>query len=398
MKVIQINAVSEYSSTGRTTSELHDALIQKGHESWIAAPNVPNGIQTIKIGSKLEIGFHGLFSRSFGRQGYASVLSTWRLISKLKKINPDIVHLRNLHANFINLHLLFCYLRDNNVPTVITLHDCWPFTGHCCYFIDSNCDKWKKGCGKCPDIRMWNTSWFFDFSRRNLLNKSRYFSELKNLGVIGVSDWVTNFARDSILKNATIIKRIYNWIDIDKFRPSSSRMSPNPTPIILGVSQIWNRQKGLEDFIKLATMLPDCKFMLVGKLIEYIEDIPLNINFIGTTSSVDQLIEYYNKADVFFNPSTRETFGKVTAEALACGLPVVAYNATATPELVGSGCGYIVTVGDIDAAKDAVEKVLKDKTMAKRAREYAVRTFDKSKLVDEYIEVYQALIDNRNRI
>lgn len=395
MKIVQINAVAEYSSTGRTTTELHNALSKKGIESWIAAPNVANGSNTIKIGSKLENNLHSLISRLFGKQGYASYFATKRLISRLEKTNPDVVHLRNLHANYINLPLLFGYLKNNNVPTVITLHDCWPFTGHCCYFIDSNCEKWKNKCGNCPDIRSWNTSWLFDFSKQNLLNKARFFGGLDNLAVIGVSDWVTNFVSDSILKNAKIVKRIYNWIDLSKFKPSESELVHNDSPIILGVSQIWNRQKGLNDFVKLALMLPDYKFLLVGNLVEQIEEKPSNLFFAGATSSVDQLIEYYNKATVFFNPSTRETFGKVTAEALSCGTPVVAYDATATPELVGPNCGYVIPPHDLDAAKNAIEDVIRNPQMPKHAREFAEMTFDKEKLVDEYIKVYQEIIDNR---
>lgn len=395
MRIVQINAVAEYSSTGRTTTELHNALLKKGIESWIVAPNVAHGSNTIKIGSRLENSLHSLISRLFGKQGYASFFATKRLISKLVRINPDVVHLRNLHANYINLPLLFSYLKNKNVPTVITLHDCWPFTGHCCYFIDSKCDKWKNKCGNCPDIKSWNTSWFFDFSEQNLLNKAKFFGDLNNLAVIGVSDWVTNFVKDSILNNAKIIKRIYNWIDLSKFKPSDIEKEQNDTPVILGVSQIWNRQKGLNDFVQLASMLPDYKFLLVGNLVEQIEDRPSNLVFAGTTSSVDQLIEYYNKADVFFNPSTRETFGKVTAEAISCGTPVVAYDATATPELVGPNCGHIVPIGDLDAAKNAIVDILQNPQMAKHARDFAVQTFDKEKLVDEYIKVYQSLIDNR---
>ena len=395
MKIIQINAVAEYSSTGRTTTELHNALIERGIESWIAAPNVTNGSFTIKIGSKLENNLHSLFSRLFGKQGYGSYFSTKRLITRLKKINPDIVHLRNLHANYINLPLLFHYLKEKQIPTVLTLHDCWPFTGHCCYFIDSKCEKWKHNCGKCPDIKSWNTSWFFDFSKHNLLNKSRYFSGLDNLAVIGVSDWVTSFVSDSILKNAKIVKRIYNWIDLSLFKPSVIQTAQNDRPIVLGVSQIWNRQKGINDFVKLASMLPDYKFLLVGNIVEQIEKKPSNLIFAGTASSVNQLIEYYTKADVFFNPSTRETFGKVTAEALSCGTPVVAYNATATPELIGTNCGYVVPPGDLDAAKKAIADIINNGQMAKHSREFAKKTFDKDKLIDEYIEVYQTLIDKR---
>lgn len=396
MRIVQINAVAEYSSTGRTTSELHEALLDRNIESWIAAPNIHDRDYEIHIGSKLENKFHSIFSRLLGRQGYASYFSTLRLIKRLKKINPDIVHLRNLHANYINLPLLFKYLKENNVPTVLTLHDCWPFTGHCCYFIDSGCSRWQKQCGNCPDIHNWNSSWFFDCTRRNLLNKAKYFGALKNLAVIGVSDWVTSFVPNSILRDAVIVQRIYNWIDLSKFKPlHKKRIYIKDQPFILGVAQVWSYQKGLNDFIKLAELLPDYSFCLVGRVDEAIKDIPQNIRFWGATSNIEQLIELYNKANVFFNPSTRETFGKVTAEALACGTPVVGYDATATPELIGEGCGIIVPPGDIDGAKVAIKEIIEAPHMFGHSRSFAEAMFDKDKLVEEYIKLYKTLIDRR---
>jgi len=397
MKIVQINAVAEYSSTGRTTSELHDELFKRGISSWIAAPNVEDSDSTIRIGSRLENKWHSLYSRLTGRQGYASHGATKRLVKRLKEINPDVIHLRNLHANYINLPLLSQYLLESKIPCVITLHDCWPFTGHCCYFIDSNCERWKSCCGKCPDLKNWNKSWIFDRSRQNLLDKAVLWRNISRLAVIGVSDWVTGFVKDSILKDSYIIRRIYNWIDLNTFSYQVeakseilNRHNLSSRPIILGVSQVWNRQKGLYDFVKLANKMPECNFILIGKIIEHIE-LPSNILPVGVTSNISELVKYYSAADVFFNPSTRETFGKVTAEALACSTPVVAYNATATPELVGKGCGQIITPFDIDAAKIAITSILEESSFRENCRSFAEATFDKPSLINDYISVYEEL-------
>ncbi len=399
MKIVQINAVAEYSSTGRTTSELHNELIKRGISSWIAAPNVEDSVSTIKIGSRFENKWHSLYSRLTGRQGYASRAATKRLVRRLREIKPDVIHLRNLHANYINLHLLGQYLLESKTPCVITLHDCWPFTGHCCYFIDSNCERWKSGCGGCPDLRNWNKSWFFDRSKQNLSGKAVLWHSISRLAVIGVSDWVTGFIKDSILKDSYIVRRIYNWIDLNTFRYQSNakyeirkRHNLSSRPIILGVSQVWNRQKGLYDFVELAKLMPECNFLLIGKVIENAK-LPLNILSVGTTSDVAELVKYYSAADVFFNPSTRETFGKVTAESLACSTPIVAYNATATPELVGKGCGHIISSFDISAAKIAITAIINGPSLRQSCRSFAEATFDKPTLVNDYISVYKQLIN-----
>ncbi len=398
MKIVQINAVAGYSSTGRTTSELHIELMKQGISSWIATPNVKDSDSTIRIGSQFENKWHSLYSRLTGRQGYASRAATRRLVRRLNEIAPDVIHLRNLHANYINIPLLSQYLSESKIPCVITLHDCWPFTGHCCYFIDSNCERWKLGCGKCPDLHNWNKSWIFDRSKQNLSGKARLWNSISRLAVIGVSDWVTNFVKDSILKDSYIVRRIYNWIDLNVFSYQANakyeilnRHNLSQTPIILGVAQVWNRQKGLFDFIKLAKIMPEYNFILIGKIIENIE-LPSNIISVGTTSNVTELVKYYSAADIFFNPSTRETFGKVTAESLACSTPVVAYNATATSELVGKDCGHIINPYDINAAITAITFITNGPSLRQNCRRFAEAMFDKSSLINEYISVYKELI------
>ena len=254
MKVVQINAVYEYSSTGRTTKEIHEYLCSQGIESFVAAKNVETCGQFIKIGNKLDYFIHSLGSHLLGLQGVFSWVSTIQLIRKLKRINPDVIHLRNLHSNFINLSVLFNYLRSSKKTVVITLHDFWLLTGHCCYFNDSNCYRWKEQCGHCPDKKKWNSSWFFDTSKSSLKKKRNYLAGIDRLAVIGVSQWVTSFVVDSIAKDAYVIRTIYNWIDTDVFKPTESNLRQElgvstDDFVILGVSQQWTYEKGLSDFL-----------------------------------------------------------------------------------------------------------------------------------------------------
>lgn len=337
-------------------------------------------------------------SRLTGRQGYFSYFSTKKLLRRIKKIRPDIVHLRVLHSNCLHIPTLLTFLAKNNIPTVLTLHDCWFFTGHCCYFIDANCNRWTKQCGHCPELHAWNQSWFFDRTRNNLVDKKELFSKINRLAVIGVSDWVTNFIKDSILKNATIVERIYNWIDIETFKPTKSnireKLGLESDFIVLGVAQNWGIQKGIDDIIIVAEQLPEYKFWLIGNISKNYFPLPANVRIIGTLSSVRDLVEYYSTADVFFNPSTRETFGKVTVEALSCGTPVVAYNLTATPELVRSDCGFIVEQGDYNAVIEALKTVrMKGKEKySDSCRRFAVSNFSSTKLMSDYLDLYQRLL------
>lgn len=397
MKVLQINAVYEYSSTGRTTMELHQYLLSQGIDSYVAANNVNDSKHFIKLSSVWSMHLHSIFSHLTGKQGYFSYFSTKRLLRKIDKIKPDIVHLRVLHSNCINLSLLLKYLAQYKIPTVLTLHDCWFFTGHCCYFTDAGCDKWKTGCGNCVDIKKWNSSWFFDRSRSNLIDKEKLFNAIPKVAVIGVSDWVTDFIKDSILKNSFIIRRIYNWVDLSKFFPHPTNVRNKfdiiQDFVVLGVAQNWTLSKGIEDIKITAMHRPNYKFLLVGNVDNQFLPLPHNIIMVGVSSSITELADYYACADAFINLSIRETFGKVTIEALASGTPVVAYNLSATPELVRKECGFICEYKDYDSIIQGLDLIHdKGKDFYSNACiRFTASNFDKHKLMDDYIQLYKEL-------
>ena len=402
MRILQINAVYDIASTGRSTAELHRYLKSHGHQSWVAAMNVPNCVEFFHLGNKIENRIHNLLSHITGRQGSFSTLSTRQLIQFIGEKNPDVVHLGVLHSNCINIKMLLSFLAVRNIPVVITLHDCWYFTGHCCYFTGAQCERWKNGCGHCPELHTWNRSWFFDRTQKNLETKRKLFSGIKKLAVVGVSDWVTGFVKDSILKDAYLIKRIYNWIDLGTFQPKErnkirAELGLKDSFTIICIAQNWSVLKGLDDVITLAKRMSDCKILLVGTCPEEFLPLPENVISVGCTTSTAQLADYYSAADVFFNPSLQETFGKVTAESLACGTPVVGYGVTATIELVKPGCGYLIAPYDIDGAVEKINQVKmqgKD-TFISACREFAVKTFNRECLIEENISVYKQLIDAR---
>lgn len=400
MKVLQINAVSGFSSTGKTTLELSDALIEKGYESIIATTKTVSYRNNVYIvGNKLDWSFHGLFSRLFGLQGYFSIISTKKLISFIKKERPDIIHLRNLHANYINLPMLLKYIAKHNIPTVVTLHDCWFFTGKCCHYTADNCFKWTEKCGNCPALKKYNKSWFFDFSGKMFNDKKKLFGNIRNLTVVTVSDWLLNEAEKAPIFKSAEKKRIYNWIDTDKFVQTDSeelkkKLGLENKKVLLCVAGGWTKEKGIETVIELSKKLNENeKILLVG--VVYDKDL-LNENIINVsaTESVDELVGYYSIADVFVQPSIQETFGKVVAEALSCGTPAVCFASTANPELVKDGCGASVPVGDIDAMFREICRILENgkENYSTVCRNFAVDNFNKEKNIQKYFDLYEKII------
>lgn len=398
MRVVQINAVDSVLSTGRTSKELAEYLIKKGIECRVyVGDGQLREPYDFLIGNKLDHKVHALLSRITGTQGYFSQKATRKLVADLILYNPDIVHLRNLHANYINLPILLKYLAEYEVPTVITLHDCFMFTGRCFYPSDVNCNKWKTSCNDCKLKHAGNNSWFFDQSHKMFEDKKKYLMSNKYLAVTGVSRWITEQAQESFLKDCAEIKEIYNWIDLDIFYPRiknniRDRYGIDTKPIILGVATNWNQTKGLDDFVHLADKMSDqANVVLIGRIPDIYNT--GKVLSIGLTDSVNTLAEFYSEASVFFNPSRRETFGKVTAEALACGCPVVVYDNTALPELVGERCGYVVETGNINKAQKQIEDILHNGKEA--YTEYCInhvkKNFDKKTNIEKILEIYHYL-------
>ena len=405
MKVLQINAVYEKFSTGRTTKELHEALLKKGIESYVACPDIGALNQNAyQIGNNLDWKLHALLSRITGKQGYFSSIATRRLLNYISELNPDIIHLRNLHSNYINLPVLLTYLAEKDIPTVLTLHDSWFYTGKCMYYIEFDCERWKNKCGNCPGLRYGNPSYFFDRTNEMLADKMRLFKSIKRLAVVGVSKWVTEDAEKSILQDACKIQCIYNWIDLDRFFPRDvcelkKSMGLEGKFVIFGIAMSWIPQKGIYLFHDLADLLPDNFQIVLAGDDSLIKNKSKKIKYLGTVRDVDYLAQLYSMADVFINPTIQESFGKTTAEALACGTPVIGYNGTATTELIGKdgSCGYLI---DVNVAQKYYEKILLIKSGSKNnykkaSRKRAKELFSKDKNIEMYINVYQELLENK---
>lgn len=402
MTVVQINACYEYSSTGRTCLELHTYLSERGYASYkFYSMPMANSDKGDLIGNIFDHKLHALLSRIFGKQAYFSHIPTYKLIQKLRKISPDIVILRNLHGNYINLPMLTKFLAENNIATIIVLHDCWFFTGYCCHYTEANCFKWQKECFDCPLIKTDKASWFFDTTREVFRKRKKMLDRIPRLAIVGVSDWITEESRKSVvLNNAIVFRRIYNWINLNVFYPRLNTEAlrsklgiENTTFVALGVSMSWSFRKGLEVFIQLAEQMPDITIVMVGQRPN--AKLPSNIIFVPATSSSEELAQYYSMANVLLNFSIQETFGKVAAEALACGTPLIVNNATANPELPGD-CGYVVN--NIKHAIEAINDIRKKGKAyyQERCVSRARLLFDKDNNIEQYIELFNELTKPNN--
>jgi putative colanic acid biosynthesis glycosyltransferase len=260
-KLLQINSVINSGSTGRIAEEIGQLAMKNGWKSYIAhgRNNRPSQSETIKIGNDWDIKWHGLQTRLFDRHGLASMKATKKLVEKIKEVQPEIIHLHNLHGYYLNIEILFHYLATANIPIVWTLHDCWPMTGHCAYFSFIGCDKWKTQCEHCPQKKGYPASYLMDRSYQNYRLKKELFTSVRKMTLVPVSNWLATIIKDSFLKGYPI-KTIYNGVDTTVFSPRESDEIREKNKIkdkfvLLGVANVWDQRKGLNDFIRLSRLI-----------------------------------------------------------------------------------------------------------------------------------------------
>lgn len=406
MRIFQINAVYKQLSTGSNVYEMNMAFRGQGHICTAAysVGQVSDPEQEYLIGALWGQKLHALLSRLLGLQGYFSPIATRRLLRKMDEFRPDVVVLNNLHANYIHLPMLLKYLAKNDIPTVAVLHDCWFYTGKCCYYTAAGCEKWKESCGNCPIIDQHNKSWFFDRTRKMHQDRIKLFNAIPRLGVVAVSDWLLSQAKQSpVFRNSVQLTRIHNWIDTEQFRPMDStalreKLGLKEKKVLLAVAAIWENRKGLSTLLSIAEKLQKNECMIiVGKLLPK-TILPANVIYIPETESQTELVQYYCAADVFLQPSLEETFGKVTAEALSCGTPVVCFDSTANPELVGENCGRVVPAGDGEGMLWEARQILRNDRHAytDSCRRFAEVTFNTQKIFEQYMKLFVCLQNDAN--
>lgn len=389
--LIQINSVSNWGSTGRIASGVGEIAIGVGWKSWIAYGRdaQPGHSQLIKIGSRLDQACHLLQTRLLDRHGLASEVATKNLLKQMEKIEPALIHLHNIHGYFLNYPLLFDWLKRWGGPVVWTLHDCWPFTGHCAYYDYVHCDRWQSGCHDCPQLRSYPRSLFMDRSFANYNSKRRCFSGLKNIIIVPVCDWLKHEVERSFLSQYPI-HRIYNGINLARFYPTGLP----PVNMVLGVASIWEKRKGFADFIALRAKLPDeIGITIVGLPKKKIKTLPKGITGIERVNSYENLRKLYSEAIAFVNPTWEDSFPTTNLEALACGTPVVTYHTGGSPEAVDEQTGFIVDKGDINGLVAAIEKVRANRhSYTAACRQRAERLYSQQERFREYIGLYDDML------
>ena len=386
--------------------EIGQLAISKGWESYIAYSYGRDGIKPcdsklVPVGNKADVAWHGLVTRLTDRHGLASEGATRAFIREIERIQPDIIHIHNIHGYFLNYRVLFDYLAKCDIPVVWTVHDCWLYTGHCYYYSYIGCNKWKSECVHCPQRKLFPSSWWADRSKQNFRDKKAAFTSLpkERFTIVPVSRWIKGEMLQSFLKEYDF-RVIHNGIDTNVFTIYDStevkrKYQLEGKRIILGVASIWCEEKGWNDFMRLAEQLDEHeRLVLVGVDEKHQALLPKNVTGIRRTENIRQLAELYSAAEVFVNPTWQDNYPTVNLEAIACGTPVVTYRTGGSIEAVTEHTGLVVEQGDIDGLLKAI-RTIEERGKAyyqQPCRAYALANFKKEDRYAEYLKLYDELI------
>ncbi|MBO5340562.1 MAG: glycosyltransferase [Oscillospiraceae bacterium] len=393
MKVFVINSVFGIRSTGRICGDIAAQLHECGHEcrSAYGRAHVPEQYKqyAVSVGSRAGVVMHALCARIFDTAGLGSRRATRKLVEQIREYDPDIIHLHNLHGYYLNVKILFDYLKEADKPVVWTLHDCWSFTGHCAHFAAADCGKWRTQCGDCPLKTRYPASLVMDRSAKNFQEKRAAFTGVKNLTLVSPSRWLAELAGKSFLSEYPV-RVIPNGIDTDIFKPTPGEMRQRyhleDKKIVMGAASAWDESKGLSDLLRLAQMLPEeYAVVLVGLTHKQRRRLPANVTGIDCTDSPRTLAQLYTAADVFVNPTYEDTYPTVNLEAQACGTPVITYRTGGSPESVPEQ--NVVETGDVHAL---AEKILSGTAGCSKDTDCR-----REQMAERYIALYHKMLESK---
>ena len=392
-KLIQINECLNF-STGKIAQQIGEKALLNGWDSYITfssrEPRIPTKSHIIKVGNRVDPYFHYIENLFFDREGLSSRRATRDLIKQIKEIAPDVIQLHNIHDHWLNYRILFEYLNSTDIKVVWTFHDCWAFTGHCFHFVTKGCDRWKTECHDCPLQREYPKT-FLDRSRKNFELKKRLFTSNPNLTIVGCSNWMAALVHMSFLKDKRI-EVIHNGIDLNVFKPCCSK--PNDDTFrVLAVSNVWNKEKGYYDILKLREYLSsDYEIIIVGLTADQLKELPKGIKGIQRTQNVQEMVDMYSSADVLINPTYADTFPTINIEALACGTPVITYKTGGSPEIIDEKTGIVVEQGNLEALTNAITSLREKPLDSKECRKRSETLFNKEERFKDYINLYEQLL------
>lgn len=405
MKILQVNCVYRKGSTGKIVCDIHNELQHKSEESVVCYGRGANITEdnVYKTCGELYSKINNLISRFTGVMYGGCFFSTNKLISVIKKENPDIVHLHCINGYFVNIYRIVKWLKENKIKTVLTLHAEFMYTANCGHALD--CERWKNGCGNCPRLKKETKSILLDKTNRSWQKMRNAFKNFDSLKVVAVSEWIASRAKQSTFLADKEISVIYNGIGTECFggiRDTSIENAlkkkyniPEDKTIILHVTpNFYDPIKGGKYFAELSKILPQQYQSIVIGTANIESDHIISIPFLSDQS---ELATFYKMADALVITSRCDTYPTVCLEANCCGTPVVGFNVGGVSETIFNNMGETVEFGNIEALLAAVQKWTSlKKEISPNTVQKCIEKNSRVRMSKEYIDLYKELLEDRN--
>ena len=398
MRILYINVICKHGSTGKITYDLYTQCKEDGHEAVVCYGRGPKLKEpdVYKFGLDWETNVHALLTRLTGVNGCWSFFSTRRLLRFMDQFKPDVVHLHEPHAYFVNLQPLYDYFAKRNIPLVYTFHCEYAYTGKCGYAYD--CEQWKTGCGNCPQVREYPASFFFDFTKQMFRRKQAQWEALKKVVITTPSGWLADRVRCSFLKDRDI-RVVYNGVDTKNvfYRRDTKALREEhgltDEKIVLTVApKLMGERKGGRWVVQLARQMKDenIKFIMVG-IEDMSQKFPDNVIPIARTANQHKLAEYYSMADCFVICSDKETFSMTCAESLCCGTPIAGFCSGAPETVFLQPHAVFGAYGDLDELEKNVKLQLNAAFDREKLAKEMQQLYSRDSMYAHFMEIYKEM-------
>ena len=351
-----------------------------------------------RITPRFEFLFYYMLGRMTGLKYGTGYTSTMRLLGQIRKTNPDIVHVHCPNVNSINLFMLFGYLKKADIPTVVTNHAEFYYTGNCPHAYD--CMKFQTGCGHCDYVFDSYRPYRFDRTKYEWKKMYNSFQDFPKLIMVAVSPWQETRMRLSPIVKDLRIRTVLNGVDTNTFRYLPKTVAGNDVKKILHVTASFstneNDLKGGRYIIQLAQLMPECEFTVVGpNETVTTKQIPPNLKLYGATQNKEDLAKMYSEADVTVIVSRRETFGMVCAESLCCGTPIVGFYAGGPESIAMQEYSKFVEYGNVEHLARAIRSIPKMCPEEKeKLSDQARQKYSCEQMAEGYYAVYKEVLSN----
>ncbi len=409
ISVLHIVAGDLNGGAARGALWLHQGLLMCGVDSKLLinssdTQNIPTVYSTVITKREKLINYFNIYLdklplkmyRKRQEMAFSTSLIGYDIKSHELYKSCNVVHLHWINKGFINIR----HLSKVKKPIVWTMRDMWPMTGGC--HVSMDCAKFVIGCGHCPQLGSSNK---YDLSSYVFRRKKRFYS--KNMKIVGISEWISERARESNIFNQYDIRTIYNNLNCtDDFYPLDKRIArkvlgleTRKKIILAEVQSINNIYKGFNKYLEALTKLKKEQYYLVfyGETdSELLDQLGYEYMNMGVLKDLISLRLVYSCADVFVAPSLYDAFCKTIAEAMACGTSVVCFNATGPKEIVDHKInGYLSKAYDPSDLANGIEWILNHKEpeiLSRQARKKAIENYDSYHIAQKYIELYKEII------